>query len=57
MYKRKGVSIAFADTLIHGPKAAKINGRQKQAFASVDYPLLGEMMDKGSHKVAWLTPH
>ncbi|MCL2010371.1 MAG: asparaginase [Synergistaceae bacterium] len=57
MYKRKGVSIAFADTLIHGPKTAKIDSRRKKAFVSVDYPILGEMMDKGSHKVAWLTPH
>jgi len=57
MYKRKGISVAFADILIHGPKATKINSHQKQAFTSVDYPLLGEMTDKGSHKVAWLTPH
>jgi len=57
MYKRKGVSIAFADTLIHGPKATKIDSHRKQAFISVDYPLLGEMADKGSHKVAWLSPH
>ena len=57
MYKRKGISIAFADILIHGPKATKINSHQKKAFTSVDYPLLGEMADKGSHKIAWLTPH
>ena len=57
MYKRRGVSIAFADILIHGPKAAKIDSRRKKAFASVDYPLLGEMEDKVSHKVAWLTSH
>lgn len=57
MYKRKGVSIAFADTLIHGPKATKLDSHRKKAFVSVDYPLLGEMTDKGSHKIAWLTPH
>jgi len=57
MYKRKGVGIAFADVLIHGPKATKIDSHRKKAFISVDYPLLGEMEDKGSHKVAWLTPH
>jgi len=57
MYKRKGMSIAFADILIHGPKATKINSHRKQAFTSVDYPLLGEMSDKGDHKIAWLTPH
>ena len=57
MYKRKGVGIAFADLLIHGPRATKIDSYRKRAFVSVDYPLLGEMTDKGSHKVAWLTPH
>ena len=56
IYKRGGVSVAFADTLIHGPKATKLDSHQKKAFFSVDYPLLGEMKDKGSHKVAWLTP-
>ena len=57
MYKRKGVSIAFANILIHGPKATKIDSHRKNAFVSVNYPLLGEMVDRGSHKVAWLTPH
>jgi L-asparaginase len=56
MYKRKGVAIAFADTLIHGPKAIKLDSCHKKAFSSVDYPLLGEMRDMGTHKVAWLTP-
>jgi L-asparaginase len=56
MYKRGGVSVAFADTLIHGPKAVKLDSCRKKAFVSVDYPLLGEMKDKGSHKIAWLTP-
>ena len=55
MYKRKGVSVAFADTLIHGPKATKLDSRRKNAFVSVDYPLLGEMRDKGSHKIPWLS--
>ena len=57
LYKRRGVSAAFADLLIHGPRVTKIDSRRKKAFASVDYPLLGEMKDKGGHKVAWLTPH
>jgi L-asparaginase len=57
LYKRRGVSVAFADLLIHGPRVAKIDSRRKKAFASVDYPLLGEMKDKGDHKIAWLTPH
>ncbi|MDR2174656.1 MAG: asparaginase [Synergistaceae bacterium] len=57
MYKRRGVSVAFADALIHGPRATKIDSCRKKAFVSVDYPLLGEMKDKGSHKIAWLTPH
>ncbi|MDR2528222.1 MAG: asparaginase [Synergistaceae bacterium] len=57
LYKRRGVTVAFADALIHGPKAVKIDSRRKKAFASVDYPLLGEMQDKTSHKIAWLTPH
>jgi L-asparaginase len=57
LYKRRGVAVAFADLLIHGPKVTKIDSHCKKAFASVDYPLLGEMKDKGGHKVAWLTPH
>lgn len=57
MYRRRGVSVAFADLLIHGTKATKIDSHRKKAFVSVDYPLLGEMQDKGTHKVAWLTPH
>ena len=56
MYRRRGVSVAFADLLIHGAKATKIDSHRKKAFASVDYPLLGEMQDKGTHKIAWLTP-
>ncbi|MDR1622438.1 MAG: asparaginase [Synergistaceae bacterium] len=57
LYTRGGVAVAFADTLIHGPRVTKIDSRRKKAFVSVDYPLLGEMKDKGGHKVAWLTPH
>jgi L-asparaginase len=56
LYKRRGVAVAFADTLIHGPRVMKIDSRRKKAFASANYPLLGEMKDKGGHKVAWLTP-
>jgi L-asparaginase len=57
MYKRGGVSVAFAEMLIHGPRATKLDSSRKKAFASVEYPLLGEIRDKGSHKIAWLTPH
>lgn len=56
MYKRKGVSVAFADRLIHGPKTTKLDSQRKNAFVSVDYPLLGEMLDKGAYKIAALTP-
>ncbi|MDR1730846.1 MAG: asparaginase [Synergistaceae bacterium] len=56
MYRRRGVAVAFADLLIHGPRATKLDSRRKKAFASVDYPLLGEMRDKDTHKIAWLTP-
>ncbi len=55
MYKRKGVAIAFADTLIHGAKTTKIDSHRKKAFLSVDYPLLGEMKERETHKIAWLT--
>ena len=55
LYKRRGVSVAFAGQLIHGPKATKLDSHDKKAFASVNYPSLGEMRDKGSHKIAWLT--
>jgi L-asparaginase len=57
MYKRGGVSVAFAEMLLHGPRVTKLDSCRKKAFASVEYPLLGEMRDKGSHKIAWLTPH
>ena len=57
LYKRRGVAVAFAGTLIHGPRVIKIDSRRKNAFASVDYPPLGEMKDKEGHKVAWLTSH
>jgi L-asparaginase len=56
MYKRKGVSVAFDGLLIHGPRATKADSRRKRAFLSAEYPLLGEMRDRGSHKTAWLTP-
>ncbi|MBR1671423.1 MAG: asparaginase [Fretibacterium sp.] len=54
MYRRRGVSIAFGGTLIHGVRAAKADTRHRRAFVSVDYPLLGEMKDKGTHQIAWL---
>ena len=55
MYKRRGVSVAFAGLLLHGPRVTKIDSRRKNAFVGVDYPLLGEMVDRETHKVAWLT--
>ena len=54
MYRRRGVAVAFDGVLIHGPRAMKIDSRRKRAFVSVDYPLLGEMKDRETHKVAWL---
>ncbi|MCR4818236.1 MAG: asparaginase [Fretibacterium sp.] len=56
MYHRRGVSIAFDGALIHGVRAAKADTRRRHAFVSVDYPLLGEMKDRGTHKIAWLSP-
>ena len=55
MYKRRGVSVAFAGLLLHGPRITKIDSRRKNAFVGVDYPCLGEMRDRGTHKIAWLT--
>ena len=55
MYKRRGVSVAFAGALIHGPRTSKVDSHRKNAFVSVDYPILGEMKDRETHKVAWLT--
>mgnify|MGYP000881853658 FL=1 len=55
MYKRRGVSVAFAGLLLHGPRVTKIDSRRKNAFVGVDYPFLGEMRDRGTHKIAWLT--
>ena len=62
MYRRRGVSIAFGEGLIHGPRAAKADSsgatpsRRSHAFISVDYPLRGEMKDRGTHRIAWLSP-
>ena len=54
MYKRRGVSVAFAGLLLHGPRVTKIDSRRKNAFVGVDYPLLGEMRDRaadaGAHR-------
>ena len=55
--QRKGVSVAFAGHLIHGPKATKIDSHRKNAFVSVDYPLLGRMQDDEGRMVAWLDAH
>ena len=54
MYGRKGVYIAFGGSLIHGLRAYKADSRHLKAFISVDYPVLGEIKDKGGHKIAWL---
>ena len=54
MYKRKGVYVAFGGILIHGLRAHKADSRHKHAFISIDYPVLGEMKDKGEYKTAWL---
>lgn len=54
MYRRRGVAVAFAGDLIHGPRALKVDSRRPHAFISAGYPLLGEMRDKGTHKIAWL---
>ncbi len=39
--KQAGVSISFADKLIHGPRSEKIVSREKTAFESINYPLIG----------------
>ena len=57
MYRRKGVTVAFDGDLIHGPRVLKVDSRRNHAFVSVDYPILGEMKDKGTHKIAWLNAH
>lgn len=57
LYKRSGVSVAFADSLIHGSKATKIDSHRKKAFFSVEYPLLGELQVSGDEKTAWLSAH
>ncbi|MBR0095953.1 MAG: asparaginase [Synergistaceae bacterium] len=54
MYKRKGVYVSFGGILIHGLRAHKADSKHKHAFISVDYPVLGEMKDKGEYKTAWL---
>ena len=54
MYKRKGVYVAFGGILINGVRAHKADSKHKHAFISVDYPVLGEMKDKGEYKTAWL---
>ena len=54
MYKRKGVYAAFGGILINGVRAHKADSKHKHAFISVDYPVLGEMKDKGEYKTAWL---
>lgn len=36
-----GVSISFAGKLIHGPRSEKIVSREKTAFESINFPLLG----------------
>ena len=55
LYRRQGVAVVFDDVLIHGPRAAKADSRRRHAFVSVDYPLLGEMRDRGQYKIPWLS--
>ncbi|MDR1741185.1 MAG: asparaginase [Synergistaceae bacterium] len=57
MYQRRGVSVAFCEKLMHGPRVAKLYSHSRDAFAAVNYPLLGEMRHKEDHKIAWLTPY
>lgn len=38
-----GVSISFAGKLIHGPRSKKVISREKTAFESINYQLLGKL--------------
>jgi len=40
-----GVSVSFAGKLIHGPRSKKVVSREKTAFESINYPLLGSCED------------
>lgn len=42
---RRGVSIAFHDRLIHGPRSQKILSHDSMAFSSINYPPLGYIQD------------
>jgi len=39
-----GVSIAFSGKLIHGPRSEKIVSKEKTAFDTINYPLLGKII-------------
>jgi len=39
--KQRGVSIAFHNRLIHGPRSQKILSHESTAFSSINYPQLG----------------
>jgi len=39
--KQQGVSIAFHDRLIHGPRSQKILSHESTAFSSINYPHIG----------------
>ena len=47
LHKRKGVAVAFAESLFHGARITKINSHEKNAFASIDYPLLDSVVRRG----------
>jgi L-asparaginase len=54
--QRKGVAVAFADLLIHGPRITKLDSKHKKAFVSIDYPLLGTIIQgENGYKTALLT--
>ncbi len=41
--EKKGVSICFANKLIHGPRAKKIRWKDNDAFESINYPYIGSI--------------
>lgn len=41
--RQKGVSICFANNLIHGPRAKKMRWRDNNVFESMNYPYIGSI--------------
>jgi len=39
-----GVSIAFSGKLIHGPRSEKLVSKEKTAFDTINYPLIGKIL-------------